>query len=347
MDERTQAPSRFYKKAEGGKLTCIVCERRCKLAEDRTGLCGTKVNDDGSLKTLTYGAISHAESRPMELKPFYHFYPGKRALTISTWGCNLTCPWCQNHHYARVPTKIDRSVFVTPKNVVEQACAQGDRGICVSFNEPTMLTEYCLDLFPLSRSFWLFNTFVTNGYQTTQCLKALKDSGLDALNIDLKGSDHVYKEHCGGAKVAPVLRNIKDAIKMDMHVEVTNLVITEVNDDEVSIDFVIKSHLKYAGPGTPLHFTRYFPAYNFQRPPTDLSILEGAVKRARKEGVEHVYIGNVLGHEAESTYCPKCGKKVIGRSGGRMVSYALDKQCKCIGCGEKIPVLGWEMPKWK
>jgi len=217
----------------------------------------------------------------------------------------------------------------------------------VSFNEPTMLLEYCLDLFPMAHGARLFNTFVTNGYQTKQSLKALMESGLDALNIDLKGSDIVYKEHCGGAKAAPVLRNIKESKKMGMHVEVTNLVITEVNDDEVSLDFVIQAHLKYAGPETPLHFTRYFPAYNFQRPPTDLAILERAVKRARKEGIGYVYLGNVFGHEFESTYCPECKKKVIGRAGGRMVSYALDPHAKCLGCGEKIPVLGWEPPKWK
>jgi pyruvate formate lyase activating enzyme len=193
----------------------------------------------------------------------------------------------------------------------------------------------------------LFNTFVTNGYQSKRSLKALLDSGLDAMSVDLKGDGDVYKKYCGGANVEAVLRNIETAKKMGIHVEVVNLLITGVNDDEASIRFIIENVLERAGPDTPLHFTRYFPAYEFERPPTKVKVLEKAIELARKEGVKFPYIGNVMGSELESTFCPECGKKVVGRMGGRMVSFALDKKGKCLDCGTGIPLVGWEIPDWE
>jgi len=82
-------------------VRCGVCRRRCEIPEGEKGFCATRDNVGGEPYTLTYGDIVAVESRPMEIKPFYHFHPGTGTMTIAGPSCNLRCPWCQNHHLSR------------------------------------------------------------------------------------------------------------------------------------------------------------------------------------------------------------------------------------------------------
>jgi pyruvate formate lyase activating enzyme len=132
-------------------VICKVCERRCRISPNRRGFCGTKVNIDGELYTIVYGDLSAMESRPIEIKPFYHYWPGSSAMTISTWSCNFRCPWCQNWHLSRKLPEPALATFTPPEVVIQKAKRAMDQGVCVSFNEPTLLFEYCLDLFKLAK----------------------------------------------------------------------------------------------------------------------------------------------------------------------------------------------------
>ncbi|UCG68183.1 MAG: AmmeMemoRadiSam system radical SAM enzyme [Thermoplasmata archaeon] len=321
-------------------VKCGVCERRCVIQPNQRGFCKTKANIKGELYTLVFGDVSALESRPIEIKPFFHYHPGSSALTFSTFSCNFRCPWCQNHHLSRTePESIDGN-FVSPQKMVDMAVKEGDNGLCVSFQEPTLLFEYCLDVFSLAKKKGLYNCFVSNGYQTQGSLEMLKDAGLDGLKIDLKGDEEVYKKYCEDVDVEKIWRNAQEAKKRGIHVEIVNLVITGVNHDEECIDYVIRNHLKYLGKDVPLHFTRYHPAYKFQNPATKIAILESAYEKAKKEGILFPYLGNVLGHEYENTYCPECGLELIKRRGHRVVKYNLDADNKCPKCKNVIPIIG-------
>jgi pyruvate formate lyase activating enzyme len=48
-------------------------------------------------------------------------------------------------------------------------------------------------------------------------------------------------------------------------------------------------------------------------PPTLIETLEMAHETAMKDGLHDVTIGNVPGHEHNSTFCPNCNKKIIHR----------------------------------
>lgn len=135
--------------AQGVK--CNLCERRCLISEAKKGFCNTRMNIDGKLYTLVYGDINALESRHIEIKPFFHFYPGSSALTFSTWSCNFTCPWCQNFHLSRKRPDPGNPNFIAPEAIVKMAVDNKDDGLCGSFTEPTLLFEYCLDTFPLLR----------------------------------------------------------------------------------------------------------------------------------------------------------------------------------------------------
>jgi len=327
-------PAQLFSK-KNGAFICHLCWNRCRLEEGEIGICKARVNKDGSLYTLTYGNISAMESRPIEVKPFFHFKPSSTTMTFSTYSCNFTCPWCQNWHLSRTPPPESYRV-VKPSEVVEAAIKSGDEGLCASFNEPTLLFEYLLDLFPLAKQKGLYNTMVSNGYLTPKALEMLRNAGLDAINIDIKGNDDVYNKYCvKEGKASFVWTTVRKAVKLGIHIEIINLVITGVNDSEDAILEVIENHLKYAGENIPIHFTRYFPAFEFMNPPTKIEKLEKAVEMARREGVEFAYVGNIPGHRYENTYCPQCGELLISRMSYRVLVNRI-KDGKCNNCGKEI-----------
>ncbi|MEA1905270.1 MAG: hypothetical protein U9M97_05300 [Candidatus Hadarchaeota archaeon] len=138
--------------------------------------------------------------------------------------------------------------------------------------------------------------------------------------------------------VEVVWRNVREAKKLGMHVEVVNLVIPGVNDREEQLREPVKCHLHEAGEETPLYFTAYYPAYKFDAPPTPVTTLERAHDIAMSEGLEFVYIGNVPGHRFENTYCQGCGELLIERSGLELMKVNL-REGKCPKCGREIPIV--------
>jgi len=334
----------LYEKVRGSKVRCNLCERRCLIGEGATGFCRTRANIGGRLYTLVYGDLSALESRPIEIKPFFHFWPGSTALTFSTWSCNFKCPWCQNWTLSRVTPDPPSATYIPPEHVIRVAKANGDEGTCVSLNEPTLLFEYSLDVFQMAKENGLYNTYVSNGYMTLRALELLKSAGLDAIKIDIKGDDQVMKKY-NSAQVDIVWRNARKAKDMGLHVEIVYLVITGVTDQEDMMAEVIRRHLKELGPEVPLHFTRYFPAYEFPAPPTSIRKLEVAYKMAREMGIEFPYIGNVAGHPFENTYCPECGELLIRRYGIRIIRYRITEDKKCPKCKREIPIAGRHIRK--
>ena len=328
----------LYDKLGGGSVRCNTCERRCVILPDKLGFCETRQNLNGELYTLQYGLSSGISANPIEKKPFYHFWPGSTSLTIGSWSCNFECPWCQNNHISKVPPDPARSEYITPERFVELVKEYECQSTSVSFNEPTLLFEWSLNMFELAKKKGYCNTFVSNGYMTLEALRMLREAGLDAINMDVKGDAQAVRRHCG-TNVEVVWRNVREAKLLGLHVEVVNLVIPGVNDREEQLRELARRHLQEAGEETPLHFTAYYPAYKFDAPPTPVSKLERAHDIAVSEGLNYVYTGNVPGHRYENTYCPGCGELLIERFGLELVRVDL-KGCRCPSCGHEIPIVG-------
>ena len=217
------------------------------------------------------------------------------------------------------------------------ALDSGDDGICVSFNEPTLLFEFCLDLFPMAKREGLYCCFVSNGYMTVEALDMLIEAGLDGMNVDVKGGQEVYERYIGGAKVEGVWEVAQHAHRRGVHVEIVCLLVRGVSDDEETIGWIIKEHLERLGPDVPIHFTRYFPAYKFKLPPTRIERLIRAYERAKEGGIRYVYLGNISGM-GENTYCPNCNALLIRRGGFSLISLSLTPDNRCPSCGERIPI---------
>ncbi|MGQ9680629.1 MAG: AmmeMemoRadiSam system radical SAM enzyme [Candidatus Bathyarchaeia archaeon] len=332
--------SPLYDELVGGKLRCGVCERRCIIPLGEVGFCRTRMNIDGRLYTLVYGDISSISANPIEKKPFFHFWPGSSALTIGTWSCNFTCPWCQNYEISTSSPEPLKANYINPDKFVRIIEHERCHGCSISFNEPTMLFEYSLDVFPLARQAGFYNTFVSNGYMTLEALRMLRDAGMDAIKFDVKGCGEAVRKYCG-ADVNIVWRNVSEAKRLGMHVEVVMLVIPGVNDDEECLTSIAKRHLEEAGPESPIHFTQFYPTYKMMgKHRTPIETLEKAHRMAVAEGVKYVYAGNVPGHILENTYCPECGELLIERYGFSVKRYRITPEKKCPRCKLAIPIIG-------
>lgn len=301
------------------------------------------MNIGGKIYTLVYGDISSVSVNPIEKKPFFHFWPGSLALTIGSWGCNFPCSWCQNFEISKTPPNPRAASYTSPEEMVRIGSDSDCQGVSISFNEPTLLFEYALDLFPLAKRLGLNTTYVSNGYMTTAALRKLRDAGLDAIKFDVKGDADVVRRLCN-ADVSLVWRKVKEARRLGIHVEVVVLLIPEVNDGPSTIKEIVKSHLEYAGPDAPLHLTRFHPDYQMlDRKPTPLETLERAYTTAKRQGIEYVYLGNCPGHRFENTYCPRCGELLIKRHIFDIVECRLGEDSSCPACGQRIPITGTPM----
>ncbi|MDW8035203.1 MAG: radical SAM protein, partial [Candidatus Korarchaeum sp.] len=245
---------------EGSKVRCLVCERRCLLEEGRRGSCGNYANTGGKLYHLGYGKLSHLESRPIEIKPLFHYWPGSTALTYSSYGCNFYCPWCQNHEIS-FSWPLEGSRAIKPSELVSLASIKGDHGISASLNEPAVNFDFVVDASELAVGRGLYSMIVTNCYFTLEALRELLRVGVDGWSIDIKGCPEVAER-----KVLPhinheiVFRNAREVLRAGGHVEMVYLVVTGANDTESCFEWVLDKHISHLDPEVPLHINRYFPA---------------------------------------------------------------------------------------
>ena len=96
-----------------------------------------------------------------------------------------------------------------PEQIVSDAQKQNCPSVSYTYTEPTIFLEFALDTMKLAKSAGLKNIWVSNGYMSKKTLDLIAPY-LDAINIDLKGfSEENYLKY-SGAKLQPVLDNIKE-----------------------------------------------------------------------------------------------------------------------------------------
>lgn len=333
----------LYQKLMEGRVRCLVCERQCVIPEGERGYCLTRENRGGKLYSLIYGEVSTFFPAPMEIKPLYHFYPGSRALSFGSLGCNFRCIHCQNWEIAHTaPGRSSRETeYITPEKAVELAISSGCEGICWTYNEPAIWLEYILDTAKLAKERGLHTSIVTNGYLTVEALDLIGPY-IDAFRVDIKGfSNEFYQKIANVPNFFPVLRTvIRAKKKWGMHIEVVTNVIPTLNDNDREAEGIAEWIVKSLGKDTPWHITRFIPHYKLEHlPETPVSTLERFHNIGKKVGLSYIYIGNVPNHPLENTYCPKCGSQVITRRGHRLISHSISEG-KCAVCGAPIPIIG-------
>jgi pyruvate formate lyase activating enzyme len=342
LDPRYVREGLLQEPLEGGKVQCLTCEQRCTISPGHVGFCSTRYNDNGTIKTIVYGCIASAAANPIEKKPLFHFHPATNVFTVGSFGCNFSCPWCQNHDISHpggdLAALINATKFgsyMSPEDLIRQTKATHCQGTSISFNEPTLELEYSIDVFKLARQQGLYNTYVTNGYMTPEALDLLVEAGLDAMAINIKGSPEMVRRYCK-ADLEPTWQNAKRAKELGIHVEIITLVIEPLNSDEDTLSAIATRVRDDLGDDTPYHVTRFFPEYKSEEigltKPTSVAALEAATKFARDAGLKFVYTGNLPGNDNETTRCPSCGQVAIKRFGYEVDIRGVDDQGRCTNC---------------
>lgn len=325
------------KKLDSGKILCQACAQACKLDEGEYGICGVRRVEDGELKLLVYGLAAAVNIDPVEKKPMFHFLPKTRSFSIGTVGCNFSCKFCQNYDISQYPKEHEHKIAgreLPPEDIVELALQNGCDSIAYTYNEPIVFFEYTYDTAKLAHERGLKNIYVTSGYETRKAIDLLEPY-IDGMNIDIKSfSDEFYKEICG-ARLKPVLEAVKYAYEKGIWIEITTLLIPGKNDSNEEIRGIAK-FMAELDTSIPWHLSAFHPTYKMldvDRTPE--STLLRAYKIAQEEGLKYIYVGNINDEKHTSTYCPKCRKRVIDRSGniGQFVKNELDREGKCPYCG--------------
>jgi pyruvate formate lyase activating enzyme len=307
----------------------------CLIEHGQSGDCRIRINIDGVLRTVVYGYPCSIAVDPMEKKPLFHFLPGSKILSTATVGCNLHCKNCQNWPISQANPEDSEAVFCPPEKLVELAKEYRCPSLAYTYTEPIVYYEYTYDSAKLAREAGIRNVLVTAGYTNPEPWRELLKY-IDAANIDLKGiTDDFYRDVCS-ATLKPVQTALIIAKASGVHVEVTNLIIPTLNDKPEQIGELCRWIKANLGSETPTHFSRFFPRYQMQNlPPTSPKTLDTAREIAISEGLDYVYIGNVLSEAGQSTHCPGCKQVLIGRSGYSILQDRL-RDGHCPNCGREI-----------
>jgi len=328
--------SPYFIALPGGAIKCTLCPRECAVAEGKRGHCEVRENQGGKYFSLVYGNPCAVNVDPIEKKPFFHVLPATTSFSIATAGCNFDCKFCQNWEISQARPEETMNYDLPPADVVAQAERYGARSVASTYVEPTIFFEYMRDVGQIARERKLLNVIHSNGFINPGPLDDLCKV-LDAACIDLKGFTEKYYREVAEGELAPVLASLQQLKKRKVHTELVTLLVPGKNDDVKTLRAMAEWIGKELGPETPLHFTRFYPKYKYKTlPPTPVETLERARATALEVGLQYVYLGNVGGHEAESTFCPRCKTKLIERMGYETTVLRLDKGA-CTVCGLAIP----------
>ena len=272
-------------------VICELCFHHCRLEEGQTGFCKARTCRNGTVVPLNYGKLTSLALDPIEKKPLRRFHPCSLILSVGSFGCNLRCPFCQNHEISMAGETEIQTVEVSPAQLAGKAAelrAWGNIGVAYTYNEPLVSYEYVRDCAGLVREQGMVNVLVTNGTIEEGPWRALLPL-IDAANIDLKGFAPAWYRRLGG-DLETVKRSIALAAEQ-CHVEVTTLLIPGENDSAEEIR-ELAQWLASISPEIPLHLSRFFPRYQMtDRPPTSVEQVYRLAEAAR-EYLTHVYTGN-------------------------------------------------------
>ncbi len=136
-------------------MICELCFHHCDLTEGQTGFCR-----DVKIVPLNYGKLTSLALDPIEKKPLRRFHPGSKILSMGSFGCNLRCPFCQNHEISMSGEREIRMVELSPEALADKALelrTYGNIGVAYTYNEPLIGYEYVRDCAALVRERGMVN----------------------------------------------------------------------------------------------------------------------------------------------------------------------------------------------
>ena len=328
----------LYEKLEGDALRCFACGHRCRIQEGRAGVCKIRYNEGGVLK-VPRGYVAGLQVDPIEKKPFFHAYPGARALSFGMLGCDYKCGYCQNWFTSqalRDPASGSLPQDVSAGDIVALAQRHGARVVTSTYNEPLITSEWGVEVFQEARRAGLVTSYVSNGNGTPEVLEYLAP-WVDLYKVDLKGFDPRNYRLLGG-RLEPVLETIRGLHDRGIWLEVLTLVVPGFNSSDEELT-KIAEFIASVDPAVPWHVTAFHKDYKMTaQDDTSVADLMRAYEIGRRAGLHYVYPGNIPGAfgDLEGTHCPGCERLLVGRIGFRVTSNVL-RDGACPDCGTVVP----------
>ncbi len=345
LDRHTRVIADLARVHRSGKVECVACAHRCKLAPGARGICRVRSREGEALR-VPWGYTAGVAVDPIEKKPFFHVLPGSGALSFGMLGCDLRCAFCQNWFTSqslRDPAAGTRVRPVTAEALVAAAVEAGARSVVSTYNEPLITSEWAREIFRLARERGLLTGYVSNGHGTPEVLDYLRPV-TNLFKVDLKAFRAATYRQLGG-RLEAVLDTIRGLRERGLWVEVVTLVVPGLNDDPGELRDMAR-FIASVSRDIPWHVTAFHPDYAMtDRGPTPPSTLARARETGLEEGLRFVYAGNLPGGipHGEDTLCPSCGAVLVERWGFRVVSNRLGPGGRCGSCGTAIPGV-WEGP---
>ena len=355
--------AKLFKSFSSGKVRCLACQRKCLISPGQTGFCQSRLNKNKKLYALTYGIVNGFQLDPIEKKPLYHFYPGTKVLSFGSYGCNYRCKQCLNYWCSWgepageiLPKLKDLSNlsglnvnYVEPKEIIDLAIKQNVSAIAFTYNEPVIWPEFVYDTAKLAKKNGLSVILVTNGSWTKKAL-AYYGQYIDAVNIDIKGFyPQTYAKM--GAFFGQILAITELAVKKyKLFTELTTLIIPGINDSLKELKAIASWIKKSLGADIPWHLSRFdpdlAPSPDFKKlPATPVKTLKKAYQIGKQTGLNYVYVWAPPTLKANNflalgnSFCPKCGRLIVKRSGWRPQIKGIKKKKNhyfCRFCGSEL-----------
>lgn len=339
IDPRTRE-GELWESLPGDRVRCYACGHRCVIPPGQRGICKVRYNAGGRLR-VPWGYVAGLQLDPIEKKPFFHAYPGARALSFGMLGCDLHCAYCQNaltSQALRDPLMGVPPQDITPAAIVAAARRAGARVLTSTYNEPLITAEWAVEIFRAGRAAGLVGSFVSNGNATPEVLDYLRP-WVELYKVDLKTmSDRNYR------RLGGLLPNILDSIRLihakGFWLEIVTLVVPGFNDSEEELRDAAR-FIASVSPDIPWHVTAFHQDYKMlDRRDTTAADLLRAAEIGRTAGLRYVYAGNLPGRVGsfENTYCPDCKSLLIERHGYLILQDRLSPTGgRCPACGAAIP----------
>jgi len=329
----------LYERLENGRVRCVACGHRCLIPPGRDGICRVRFNEGGTLR-VPFGYVAALQLDPVEKKPFFHAYPGAKALSFGMLGCDYHCSFCQNwvtSQALRDKAAVARADTMSPEDIVSAAKRAGARIVTSTYNEPLITSEWAVEVFRHAKAEGLVCSFVSNGNGTEEVLEYLRP-WVSLYKVDLKGfRDRGYRDM--GGTLERVLFTIRALHEKGFWVEVVTLVVPGMNDSDEELRDIAR-FLVSVSPDIPWHVTAFHPDYKMDdRPPTSVQSLLRAAETGAAEGLHFVYAGNLPGavRSWENTYCPGCRAPLVERLGYRILRNRMDAGGRCPECRQAVP----------
>ncbi|NBV50258.1 AmmeMemoRadiSam system radical SAM enzyme [bacterium] len=334
-------PARLYSRLENEEVVCHLSPRQCRLKPGQAGFCRVRQNENGKLVTLNYGVSVQLTQEMIETEAVVHHSPGQPILSLGNIGCMLNCDFCHNWQTSQMRYVKKKDFYhYTPEQVVQTALNKGIGILSWTYNDPVVWHEFVCDTARLGRQQGLLNLYKSAFYIGPEAIDELHEV-IDIFSLSLKSMDPDFYRRVAKGRLEPVLEGIKQVYAYGTHhLEISNLVVTGMNDSLKEVEKVVNWMLKELDDEVPLHLVRFHPDYKYTHVErTNIEFLKKARLRALEMGIKHCYLGNVYEeHEGLNTSCRHCGNLLVQRFGLQTKVLGINSDQLCSRCGKPTPI---------